>query len=77
LVPLVLWRKLLADQSKAVCLYNRSEAALKMTLDFKAIGLNGPAQVRDLWEHKDIGTVQGSYTVEVAKHGVTLLKVSR
>jgi alpha-galactosidase len=75
--PLEIWAKPLADQSQAVGLFNRSEAALKMTLDFKAIGFNGPAQVRDLWEHKDIGTVQGSCTVEVPKHGVVLLKVSR
>jgi alpha-galactosidase len=75
--PLEIWAKPLADQSQAVGLFNRSEAALKMTLDFKAIGLNGPAKVRDLWEHKDIGTVQDSYTVEVPKHGVVLVKVSR
>ncbi|OLB84086.1 MAG: hypothetical protein AUI17_07580 [Acidobacteriales bacterium 13_2_20CM_2_55_5] len=75
--PLEIWAKPLADQSQAVGLFNRSEAALKMALDFKAIGLNGPAKVRDLWEHKDIGTVRDSYTVEVPKHGVVLVKVSR
>ena len=75
--PLEIWAKPLADQSQAVGLFNRSEAALKMTLDFKAIGFNGAAKLRDLWEHKDIATVQGSYTVEVPKHGVVLLKVSR
>ena len=69
--------KPLADQSQAVALFNRSEAALKMTLDFKAIGFSGATKVRDLWEHKDIGTVQDQHTVEVPKHGVVLLKVSR
>jgi len=75
--PLEIWAKPLADQSQAVGLFNRSEAALKMTLDFKAIGFSGHSKVRDLWEHKDIGTVQDTYTVEVPKHGVALLKVSR
>jgi alpha-galactosidase len=75
--PLEIWAKPLADQSQAVGLFNRSEAALKMTLDFKAIGFSGGAKVRDLWEHKEIGTVQDTYTVEVPKHGVVLLKVSR
>ena len=75
--PLEMWAKPLADQSQAVGLFNRSEAALKMTLDFKAIGVNGSAKVRDLWEHKDIGAVRDSYTVEVLKHGVALVKVSR
>ena len=75
--PLEIWAKPLADQSQAVGLFNRSEAALTMTLDFKAIGLSPPAKVRDLWEHKDIAAVQDTYTVEVPKHGVVLLKVSR
>jgi alpha-galactosidase len=75
--PLEIWAKPLADQSQAVGLFNRSEAALTMTLDFKAIGLSPPAKVRDLWEHKDIATMQDTYTVEVPKHGVVLLKVSR
>jgi len=48
-----------------------------MTLDFNAIGFNGRAKLRDLWEHKDIGAAQGSYSVEVPKHGVVLVKVSR
>jgi len=48
-----------------------------MTLDFKAIGFSGLAKVRDLWEHKDIGIVQDAYTVEVPKHGVVLVKVSK
>jgi alpha-galactosidase len=75
--PLEIWTRPLAAQSQAVGLFNRSEADLKMTLDFKAIGFSGPAKVRDLWEHKDIGTVQDSYTVEVPKHGVVLVKVSK
>src|SRR5437762_2207735 len=75
--PLEIWTRSLADQSQAVGLFNRSEADLKMTLDFKTIGFSGPAKVRDLWEHKDIGTVQDSYTVDVPKHGVVLVKVSK
>ena len=75
--PLEIWTRSLADQSQAVGLFNRSEADLKMTLDFKAIGFSGPAKVRDLWEHKDIGIVQDAYTVEVPKHGVVLVKVSK
>src|SRR5437667_12828116 len=75
--PLEIWAKPLADQSQAVGLFKRSEAPPKMALEIKAIGLNGPATVRDLWQHKDIGTVRDSYTVEVPKHGVVLVKVSR
>ena len=35
------------------------------------------AKLRDLLDHKDLATAQNSYTTEVPKHGVVLLKVSK
>jgi alpha-galactosidase len=58
-------------------LFNRGESALRITLDFKAIGAPASAKLRDLWERKDLGTMQNSYTAEVPKHGVVFLKVSQ
>ena len=40
-------------------------------------GFSGSAKLGDLWEHKDIGRAEDTYTIEVPKHGVVLLKVSR
>jgi len=74
--PLEIWAKPLADGSSAVGLFNRGESELKMTLDFKIIGVSGAAKLRDLWKHQDLGTAQDSYTASVPKHGVVLLKVS-
>ena len=75
--PLEIWAKPLADGSQAVGLFNRSESAIQMTLDFKMIGGPPAAKLRDLLDHKDLGTAQDSYTTEVPKHGVALLKVSK
>jgi len=75
--PLEIWVKPLADGSQAAGLFNRGESTLKITLDFKAIGAPSSAHLHDLWERKDLGTVQNSYTVEVPKHGVVFLKVSK
>jgi alpha-galactosidase len=75
--PLEIWVRPLADGSRAAALFNRGESALKMTLDFMAIGAPASAKLRDLWERKDLGTIQNSYTAEVPKHGVVFLKVSR
>lgn len=75
--PLEIWVKPLSDGSQAAALFNRGESALKITLDFKAIGAPTSAKLRDVWAHKDLGTVQNSYTAEVPKHGVMLLKVSK
>jgi len=75
--PLEIWVKPLADGSHAVGLFNRSESATKMTLDFKSIGAPASAKLRDLLDHQDLGTVQNSYSAEVPKHGVVLVKVSK
>jgi len=74
--PLEIWVKLLADGSQAVGLFNRSESPTKMTLDFKSVGVPSSAKLRDLLDHKDLGTVQSSYSPEVPTHGAVLVKVS-
>jgi alpha-galactosidase len=74
--PLEIWAKPLADGSSAVGLFNRGESELKITLEFAKVGIDGPAKVRDLWQHQELGVMNGSYTAAVHKHGVVLLKVS-
>lgn len=70
-----IWMKPLADGSKAVGLFNREEGEMTMTLNFKEIGVTGPARLRDLWAHKDLGTFTDSFTTRVPQHGVLMLKV--
>jgi alpha-galactosidase len=73
--PLEIWVRPLADQSQAVGLFNRGESDLKITLDLKTLGIAGSAKLRDLFQRADLGLARDSYTAEVAKHGVVLLKV--
>jgi len=75
--PLEIWAKPLADGSQAVGLFNRSESPTKMTLDLKSIGVRASAKLRDLLDHKDLGTIQNSYSADVPTHGVVLVKVSK
>jgi alpha-galactosidase len=74
--PLEIWAKPLADGSQAVGLFNRSESATKITLDFKSIGAPAAAKLRDLLDHKDLGTIEKSFSANVPTHGVVLVKVS-
>jgi alpha-galactosidase len=74
--PLEIWMKPLGDGSRAVGLFNRGESTLKINLDFKSVGAPTSATLRDLWEHKDLGTASGSYAADVPKHGVVMLKLS-
>ncbi|MFZ0761445.1 MAG: glycoside hydrolase family 27 protein [Candidatus Sulfotelmatobacter sp.] len=73
--PLEIWVKPLADGSQAVGLFNRTVAPSKMRLDSKLIGVPHSARLRDLLDHKDLGPINDSYTAEVPKHGVLLLRV--
>jgi alpha-galactosidase len=74
--PLEIWAKPLADGSQAVGLFNRTEAAFKIRLDSKLIGVPPTANLRDLLDHKDLGAIKDSYTAEVPQHGVVMLRVS-
>jgi alpha-galactosidase len=73
--PTEIWVKPLADGSKAVGIFNRNEVPMTITLDFKDVGVQAPAQVRDLWTHKDLGTLDRSYRTTVPTHGVVMLKI--
>ncbi|MGO9270109.1 MAG: glycoside hydrolase family 27 protein [Terriglobia bacterium] len=73
--PFEVWMKPLADGSRAVALFNRGEDATRMSVSFKGIGLAETASVRDLWAHHDLGPFNESYSAEVPKHGVVLIKV--
>ena len=75
--PFEVWMKPLEGGAKAVALFNRSEAEYPITVDFKSVGFDGPAHVGDLWSHKDLGTLDGSYTVTVPKYGVVMLRLSK
>lgn len=68
--------KELVDGTKAIGLFNLGVTPASVTLLWGEAGLKSPQLLRDLWRQKDVGTFDGSYTVEVPAHGVTLLKVS-
>ena len=74
--PLEIWAKPLADGSKAVGLFNRHPQPMQMKVDFRQIGFAGKARIRDVWEAKDLGSVE-TYETRVPGHGVVLLRVSK
>ena len=73
--PLEVWAKPLADGSIAVGLFNRGESTNIITLSYNDIGVQGSAMLRDLWQHKDLGSFSGSYTEEVPRHGAVMIVV--
>jgi len=70
------WARPLEDGSQAVGLFNRGEASADVTVKWSDLGLTGPQLVRDLWRQKDLGSNPDSFTADVARHGVVLIKVT-
>jgi alpha-galactosidase len=67
----------LKDKTWAVGLFNRGDAAAKMTVAWSDLGLHGKLSVRDLWAHKDMGKVADRFSADVPSHGVVLITVKR
>lgn len=75
--PTVIAARPLHDDSVAVGLFNRGGAPASISVRWADLGLPGSLAVRDLWAHKDLGTVADQYTATVPSHGVVLIKVKR
>jgi alpha-galactosidase len=73
--PIEIWARPLADDSKAVGVFNRLETPLSAVVDFRKLGFQSTVTVRDIWQAKDIGPMKDTYTLTVPPHGVVLLRV--
>lgn len=67
------WVKPMKDGSKAIGLFNRGDAPGTAALDWTAAGLAGSQKLRDVWQHRDLGTFQGTFSSPVPAHGVVLV----
>jgi hypothetical protein len=73
---LEIYNKPLADGTTAVLLLNKGQTNADLTVRWKQLGLKGKQKVRDLWEQKDLGIFDGSFTAKnLAQHEHLLLKV--
>jgi hypothetical protein len=75
---LQVWSKVLKTPGqRAVVLLNRNASPASITVNWSDLGLaTGPAQVRDLWAHTNLGSHSNSYTASVQPHGVVMLKIT-
>jgi len=71
---LELWTRPLERGGYAVGLFNRGEAAAKMTLHASDLNIKRMSKIRDLWSHVD-GPAGAEFTVDVPSHGVAMLRV--
>lgn len=66
----------LCDGSYYVALFNTGESAANVSVNWVDVGFTGDANVRDLWQHMELGTYTGSYSVTLNPHASSLLKVT-
>jgi alpha-galactosidase len=73
---LEIWEKKLGEnhQEQAVVLYNPTGKEITYTLHPKTIGIKKETSIRDLWLHKDLGSISKGKTVTIPKHGVVVFK---
>jgi alpha-galactosidase len=70
------WMKPLAGGERALVLFNRGSVEAPIAFDWEDIGFapDMTLAVRDLWEHKDLGTFTKRFEARVAPHGVVMLR---
>ena len=70
------YNKPLSDGTTAVLLLNKGDNETDITITWDLIGLSGKQKVRDLWERKDLGEFNNSFTASnLSKHDHMLIKV--
>src|SRR5260370_41505696 len=76
--PIEIWARPLAGGSKAVGVFNRHHrTSMTVQVDLRQLGFSKPVGVRDVWQAKDLGQVNGTFRVEMPVHGVVLLRVTQ
>ena len=61
--------------TRAIALYNSSDATKNISIDFLELDLGGKINVRDLFEKTDLGQHVGSFSVNVPAHGTRIYKL--
>jgi len=75
---LEVYNKPLADGTTAILLLNKGREQADITVTWEMIGLSGKQAVRDLWERKNLGIFEGSFTAKaLGEHGNMMLRIGK
>jgi alpha-galactosidase len=69
------WVRSLAKGGYAIGLFNRGASAADVSVKWSDVKINGKPKVRDLWAHKDLGSVADGFSANVPSHGVAMIRV--
>ncbi len=74
--PQQVWRVKNADGSYTVALFNLANVPSRVTVQWRKVGFTGSATVRDLWQHRNLGTTPRGFSTVLAPHASRLLVVT-
>jgi hypothetical protein len=74
--PQQVWAAKNANGGYTVALFNLSDAPASVTADWTSLGFTGRAEVRDLWNHENLGTYKNKVTQALPAHGSRLFTVT-
>jgi alpha-glucosidase len=73
------WTGQLPNGDWIVGLFNRENTDQKRSINFsQELGLSSGTvcNIRDLWSHKDLGSISGEYSITLAPHDCQILRIS-
>lgn len=75
---LEVWARPLKDGGRAVVLFNRGKESRKISVPWEVLGYPSglKLRVRDLWAHHDLPTASGTFSADVAPHGVAMIRLA-
>ncbi|WP_369166604.1 carbohydrate-binding protein [Streptomyces sp. R28] len=74
--PQQVWAAKNPDGTYTVALFNLADAPAAVTAHWASLGFTGPAAVRDLWHHENLGSHQNKITQALPAHGSRLFTVT-
>ena len=70
------WRVANGDGSHTVALFNLGSSTATVSAHWSDLGFSGPASVRDLWSHSELGSFNDGFSASLASHASRLLRVT-
>lgn len=58
-------------------MFNISETAQRVSVDFATLNLKGKVAIRDLWKNSELGNFKKQYKQMINPHGAALFKLSQ
>jgi len=71
------WSRPLWDGTVAVALFNKTDKAAEVPVNWADLGVKGNQLVHDCWQRKDLGSFDGSFKTKVLPHGAVVLKIGK